>query len=133
MFTLHNPKDTAPLPGPISWGLEMPTPRRLLYVSGQVGEDASGKLGDGVLEQARLTWGNVGAVLKSAGMTPENIVRTGIYFTNAVQMTEALKDQLNAIRTGFLGSHRPASTILFVPRLMNPDWLVEIDAVAADF
>lgn len=133
MFTLHNPADTAPLPGPISWGLDMPTPKRWLFVSGQVGEDASGKRGDGILQQAELTWTNVGAVLRAGGMTPQNIVRTGIYFTSAVEMTDTLKADLNKIRTGFLGDHRPVSTILFVPRLMNPDWLIEIDAIAAVF
>ncbi|WP_341893716.1 RidA family protein [Ferrovibrio terrae] len=132
MFTLHNPSDAAPLPGPISWGLELPTPRRLLYVSGQVGEDATGRIGDGILRQAELTWANVGTVLRAAGMTPQNILRTGIYFTSAVDMTDTLKDQLNKIRVGFLGGHRPASTILFVPRLMNPAWLIEIDAIAAE-
>jgi 2-iminobutanoate/2-iminopropanoate deaminase len=132
MFTLHNPRDAAPLPGPISWGLEIPAPKRLLYVSGQIGEDAYGKLGDGVLKQAQLAWFNIGTVLKSAGMTSQNIVRTGIYFTSAVEMTDVLKDQLNKVRVGFLGEHRPASTILFVPRLMNPAWLVEIDAIAAE-
>ncbi len=133
MFTLHNPTDAAPLPGPISWGLEMPPPKRWLFVSGQVGEDAGGKLGDGILRQAELTWANVGAVLRAGNMGPQNIVRTGIYFTSAVDMTEALKADLNKIRTGFLGAHRPVSTILFVPRLMNPDWLIEIDAIAAEF
>jgi len=133
MFTLHNPADAAPLPGPISWGLEMPPPKRWLFVSGQVGEDANGNLGDGILQQAELTWANVGAVLRAGGMGPQNIVRTGIYFTSAVDMTDTLKADLNKIRTGFLGAHRPASTILFVPRLMNPHWLIEIDAVAAMF
>ncbi len=133
MFSLHNPTDAAPLPGPISWRLEMPAPKRWLFVSGQVGEDAKGNLGDGILRQAELTWTNVGAVLRAGGMGPQNIVRTGIYFTSAVDMTDALKADLNKIRTGFLGDHRPVSTILFVPRLMNPDWLIEIDAIAAVF
>ncbi len=132
MFKLHNPPDAPSVPGPISWGLEMPTPRRLVYVSGQVGERPDGTIGDGILRQAELTWRNVGAVLRAAGMTPHNLVRTGIYFTSAVDMTDTLKDQLNEIRVGFLGAHRPASTILFVPRLMNPAWLIEIDAIASE-
>lgn len=133
MFKLHNPSDAPSVPGPISWGLEMPTPRRLVYVSGQVGEMPDGTIGEGILRQAELTWHNVGVVLRAAGMGPQNLVRTGIYFTSATEMTDTLKDQLNAIRVGFLGTHRPASTILFVPRLMNPAWLIEIDAIAAEF
>ena len=37
----------------------------------------------------------------------------------------------NRIRTRFLGDARPASTALVVPVLANPEWLFELDAVAA--
>lgn len=132
MFKPHNPPDILPLVGPLSWGLEVPAPRRLLYVSGQVGADRAGRVGKGVLAQARLAWSNVGAVLRSAGLTPQHIVRTGIFFTKEIKMTAAQRDALNEIRVGFLGSHRPSSTIVFVHRLMDPRWLVEIEAVAVE-
>lgn len=133
MLILHKPANAPPLPGPISWGAEVVHPKRLLCVSGQVGEDTTGRTGNGILEQARLTWFNVGTVLRSAGMTPQNLLRTGIYITAAVDMSDELRAELNKIRVGFLGEHRPASTIIFVPRLMNPAWLIEIDAIAAEF
>lgn len=132
MFKPHNPPDVLPLVGPLSWGLEVPVPRRLLYVSGQVGADREGRVGKGVLAQARLAWANVGAVLRSAGLTPQHIVRTGIFFTKEIKMTTAERKALNEIRVGFLGDHRPSSTIVFVHRLMDPRWLVEIEAVAAE-
>ena len=132
MFTVHNPPDTMPLVGPLSWGLEAAAPRRVLYISGQVGADADGKVGDGFLTQAKLTWDNVGAVLRSAGMTPRNVIRTGIYVTPQVEMTESVRIAFNALRTGFLGDNRPASTMIYVHGLMNPEWLVEIDAVAIE-
>ena len=36
-----------------------------------------------------------------------------------------------AIREEYLDGHRPASTLLFVAGLAHPDWLIEIDFVAA--
>lgn len=133
MFTAHNPADVLPIVGPLSWGLEFPAPKRLLYISGQVGADVDGRVGDGLLEQAQLAFDNVGAVLRAAGMTPANLVRTGLYFTRHVEMTPELQADFNAIRTGLLGEHRPTSTFLFVHALADPRWLFEIDAVAAEF
>ncbi len=133
MFTIHNPPDVLPLVGPLNWGLEFPAPRRFVYVSGQVGADVNGRVGDGLLEQAQLAFDNVAAVLRSAGLTPQNLIRTGLYFTRHVDMTAQLQSDFNAIRTGFLGEHRATSTWLFVHGLADPRWLFEIDAVAAEF
>jgi enamine deaminase RidA (YjgF/YER057c/UK114 family) len=133
MLTIHNPVDVLPVVGPLSWGLELPAPRRLLYISGQVGADADGRIGDGLLEQAALAFANVGAVLRSAGLTPGHIVRTGLYFTRHVEMTPDLQAAFNLVRTGFLGDHRPTSTFLYVYGLADPRWLFEVDAVAAEF
>ena len=132
MFTLLNPHDVQPPFAPLSWGIEMQGPRRLVVVSGQVGEDASGRIGDGFLDQCRLTWSNVGSVLRDAGMGPSNLLRTGIFITRHVEMTEEITRQFNALRVEFLGDHRPASTMIMVHSLMKPQWLVEIDAIAAD-
>ncbi|SHG33693.1 Enamine deaminase RidA, house cleaning of reactive enamine intermediates, YjgF/YER057c/UK114 family [Kaistia soli DSM 19436] len=133
MFTPHNPDDVLPVVGPLSWGLEFPAPKRFLFVSGQVGAAADGRIGEGLLEQARLAFDNVGAVLRSAGLTPADVVRTGLYFTRHVEMTPSLQAEFNRIRTDFFGSHRPSSTFLFVHALADPRWLFEIDAVAAAF
>ena len=36
------------------------------------------------------------------------------------------------IRDRYLDGHRPASTLLFISALARPDWLIEIEAVAAE-
>ena len=133
MFKSHNPPDVLPVVGPLSWGLEFGHVRRFVYVSGQVGADVDGRIGEGLLEQAQLAFDNVGAVLRAAGLTPQNLVRTGLYFTRHVDMTSELQNDFNAIRTRFMGDHRPTSTFLFVHGLADPRWLFEIDAIAAEF
>ena len=132
MFTIHNPANVMPLVGPLSWGMEACQPKRILCISGQVGCHSDGRVADGVVEQAKLAWRNVGAILKSAGMGPPNIIRTGLYFTERVQWSEALRREFNESRIEFLGDHRPASTLLFVKALMDPAWLIEIDAIAVE-
>ncbi len=132
MFVAHNPPSIASIGAPLSWGIEVGQPRRMVYVSGQIGADPTGKVAEGFLAQAKLTWENIGAVLRSAGMSPTNIVRTGIFITPQVEMTDAVKLAFNKVRTDFLGANRPASTMICVHRLMNPEWLLEIDAVAVE-
>ena len=41
MFARINPEQSPKAPGPISWGLDLQVPRRLVFVSGQVGADAT--------------------------------------------------------------------------------------------
>jgi enamine deaminase RidA (YjgF/YER057c/UK114 family) len=132
MFVRHNPPTIASIGAPLSWGLEVGQPRRIVYVSGQVGADAQGHVANGFLAQAKLTWDNVGAVLRSAGMTPANVFRTGIFITPAVVMTPEVRLAFNTLRTDFLGDNRPASTMICVHALMDPSWLIEIDAVAVE-
>ena len=131
MFRPINPERSPEPPGPLSWGLDLQVPRRLVFVSGQIGADANGRLGDGFIEQCRLTWRNVGNVLSEAQLRPADIVRTGIFVASRIVMTDELKAAFNAIRVDFLGDHRPSSTMIYVPALMDPAWLIEIDAIAA--
>lgn len=131
MFTRINPESSPKPPGPLSWGLDLQTPRRLVFVSGQVGLDANGRLGDGFLEQCRITWRNVGNVLHEAHLCAADIVRTGIFVSREVVITDTLRAEFNAIRIEFLGDNRPSSTMIYVHALMDPAWLIEIDAIAA--
>jgi 2-iminobutanoate/2-iminopropanoate deaminase len=128
----HIPPTMMPVVGPLSWGLEVAPASRWLLVSGQVGADAQGDVPEGLLAQTRLVWANIDQVLKSAGMSARHIVRTGIYLSSQVAFTEEERRAFNELRVGFLGDNRPASTLLFVHRLMDPRWLVEIDAFAVE-
>ena len=132
MHKSHNPAAILPVVGPFSWGLETASAKRWLWVSGQVGADAQGHVPDGLQAQTRLVWFNIDQVLKSAGMSARHIVRTGIYLSSQVAFSEEERTAFNALRVGYLGDNRPASTLLFVHRLMDPRWLIEIDAFAVE-
>jgi 2-iminobutanoate/2-iminopropanoate deaminase len=132
MFIPHNPPSIASIGAPLSWGLEVGQPRRMVYVAGQIGSRPDETMADGFLAQAAQIWENIGAVLRSAGMTSANIVRTGIFMTPEVDFTPEAKAEFNKARIAFLGDNRPASTMIWVPRLMDPSWLIEIDAIAVE-
>jgi enamine deaminase RidA (YjgF/YER057c/UK114 family) len=97
----------------------------MLFISGQVGVAADGKVPEGVTEQARLAIANLNALLEQAGMTNRNVAKFTIYLTDEAHLPEFM-----AAGTGTLPSPPPATTLLIVKALANPALLVEIEAIA---
>jgi len=109
-----------------SAGVEIPTPQRWLFISGQVGRDADTNIPDGIEAQADIAWRNVLEVLKAAGMTVEDIVDTTTYLVGRDN-----NDGFDKVRNKYMGALRPASTKIYVAGLAHPRMLCEIQAVAA--
>jgi enamine deaminase RidA (YjgF/YER057c/UK114 family) len=113
--------------GAYSDAVEVPAGKRLLFVSGTPGLDpATGKLPESFSEQAEFAWHNLRAILAQAGMGVEDIVK----LTQTLVRREDLAAYRD-IRSRNLGAHRPASMLVFVPGLVWPDMLIELEAVAA--
>ena len=100
-------------------------PGRFLFGAGQVGVDPEGSIGDGIEAQARFVWRNIQVVLASAGMQIENIVQLNVFLIDRADYAVARR-----VREEVLGDHRPASTLLYVSGLSNPEWRIEIDFTA---
>jgi 2-iminobutanoate/2-iminopropanoate deaminase len=98
---------------------------RTLYISGQVGVARDGTIPTDFAEQCRLVWANIEAVLAEAGMTMANLVKLSNFLVSADDFA-----QFTQVRTGFLGSHKPTSTLLIVAGLAKPEWKVEVEAIA---
>lgn len=105
--------------------IEVRDPQRLLFVSGTMGLDAAGIAGATLDDQLRLIWSNLRAILASAGMTVDNIVRLTSYLRDPAY-AQANQDA----RIAALGDRRIPTTAIVVQTL-SPDWLVEIEIVAA--
>jgi len=121
-----NPAGVAGPFGTYSHGIEVESPMRLVFGSGQTGVDTDGRIGEDIEEQSRLAWRNIGGVLAGAGMGISDIVQLNMLLVHRGDLPTA-----RAIREEYLDGHRPASTLLFVAGLAHPDWLIEIDFVAA--
>jgi enamine deaminase RidA (YjgF/YER057c/UK114 family) len=114
--------------GTYSHAAIVPATDRLIYVSGQVALDESGTLvgkGDAA-KQAEQVFKNIHRILSGCGATIDDIVKLNWYFRNMSDRAAIV-----AARDRFLGAHRPASTAVEVSRLVNEDWLIEVDCVAA--
>ena len=114
--------------GKYSDAVEVVSPKRTLYVSGTPGIDAaSGSLPDDFAGQADLAWQNVIAILDTANMNVEHIV----LLTQHLIRREDLA-AYREIRTRYLGDCEPASMLTFLPELVWPNMLIELEVVAAD-
>ena len=122
----HNPSTIAGPFATYSHGIEVESPRRVLFGAGQVGVRPDGTVGQDVGEQARLVWDNITEVLASADMEVTDIVQLNMYLLDRDD-----REAAHAVRQEVLGDHRPASTLLYVSGLSRPEWRLEIDFIAA--
>ena len=126
MLSHHKPDGLAPPFSAYSHGVEVADGARWLHVSGQVGITPEGEVPADLEAQTEQAWRNVLAVLESAGMGPHDLVKV----TGFVTRTEAVP-LYRVVRDRLLDGAEPASTLLVVSGLANPDWVIEIEAVAA--
>ncbi|WP_245577198.1 RidA family protein [Paractinoplanes globisporus] len=105
--------------------MEVRGAERLLFVAGTMGLRRDGTAGTTLAEQLDLVWSNIRAILASAEMSVDNIVRVTSYLTD-VSYAEANA----AARVAALGGRVVPTTAIVVQTLVD-DWLVEIEVVAA--
>ncbi|MBM3481069.1 MAG: RidA family protein [Alphaproteobacteria bacterium] len=126
MVRYLNPASIAAPIGRYTHGVETSPGMRQLHVSGQVGLSPDGKLPAGIADQAENVWRNIEAILAAAGMGIGDLVRVNTFLVDAAHVGES-----RAVRLRHLGEHRPASTLLVVAALAAPEYLIEIEALAA--
>ena len=101
---------------------------RLLYIAGQVARDAEGNVlapGD-IRTQARQVFQNLRQVLQAAGGDVDNLLKITTYITN-IENFPAVAEE----RRQFFPSELPASTLIVVTCLAQPELLIEVEGMAA--
>lgn len=113
--------------GSYSDAVEIRNAERIVYVSGTPGLDReNGELPADFATQADLAWRNIIAILEAADMTVNDIAK----LTQHLLRREDLEPYRD-IRNRYLGTCRPASMLTFLPALVWPDMLIELEVVAA--
>lgn len=104
----------------------VPSSTTLVYIAGQGGRDENDNYGD-FAAQLKQSFANLRTALAAVGATPEDVVKITIL---SVDHNEEKLRLISAQRKAFWSNHKPASTLIPVPRLASDEMLFEIDAVA---
>jgi 2-iminobutanoate/2-iminopropanoate deaminase len=86
-----------------------------LYVSGQGGDDATGKIPSDFDAEVRQSFDNIGAVLRAAGMSPADVVSVQVYLNDAGKF-----QRTNALYRNYFRVPRPTRTTVVVSGLVGP-------------
>ena len=122
----HSPSDGVyPATDDYVHAMEVRGAQRLLFVAGTMGLDSSGTPGATLDEQLDLIWSNIRAILASADMTTNNIVRLTSYLRDG-----SYAEANAAARVAALNG-RVVPTTAIVAETLVSDWLVEIEVIAA--
>ncbi len=100
----------------------------LIFASGQVSRDADGNtvgVGD-IKAQTRQVLENLKDVLEAGGATLDDVVKVTVFVTNVAEHFA----HIHEVRSEFWKDGYPASTLVEISALANPELLIEIEALA---
>lgn len=125
-ITKHNPIELFPQYRNYSHAVEVSGDSRILFISGLNGYLADGTtMPESFEEQGEIIWMHIGAILKSAGMTYDNLISLRTYLSSPEYDAPNVR-----LRKKYLGTNQPASTVVCC-QLLESKWKLEIEAVAA--
>jgi len=104
---------------------------RLLFLAGQIGADATGRVAapDDLVAQFRQALANLQVVVTEAGGQMTDIVKLTLFVTDKQDYLEQLKPIGEAYRS-FFGRYFPAMTLVEVSSLFDDEAMIEIEGLA---
>jgi len=100
--------------------------KRLLFISGQVPQDADDKVPADFRSQCKIVWKNIEKQLQAANMELTNLVKVTVFLSDREYRRENYE-----VRAEVLKEHQPALTII-ITGIYDEQWLLEIEAIAAE-
>jgi len=103
----------------------------IVVVAGQVGMGQGGQVAGGdVVAQTKQALDNVRAVVEAAGCAMRDVIRLQTFLTHAGDIDGFMKARAEVFPRYFPDGAYPPNTLLIVSRLVKPELLVEIEAMA---
>ena len=130
LFRIFNPDTLAKPTAGYSHVAEV-TDGKLIYIAGQVSIDRAGNLvgKDDFRAQVQQVFENLKAAVEASGGDFHNVIKLNYYCSEAVDPTQV--PVVREIRDKYVNTaNPPTSTFVVVKRLVRPEWLIEVDAVA---
>ena len=126
---MHTPLSPTTIHPPFSAysnGVEVPAGQKLVFTSGQLGIGKDQSVPPGAAEQADLCFDNIAAILAEAGLGLEHVLRINAF----VSGREHLRPYMD-VRNKRFAPPFPASTLMVVSGFARPEFVVEVEVVAA--
>jgi enamine deaminase RidA (YjgF/YER057c/UK114 family) len=109
-----------------SYGVEIPPGYRTLVCSGQLGIAPDDAVPHDIEAQTHLCFRNIAAVLKQAGMSFADLVRINAFVSGREHLQGYMR-----VRDQYIADPPPASTLIIVSGFSRPEFLIEIEVIAA--
>jgi len=129
-FRIFNPETLAKPTAGYSHVAEV-TDGKIVYVAGQVAIDRAGNLvgKDDFRAQVQQVFENLKSAVEASGGDFHNVIKLNYYCAESVDPTQV--PIVREIRDKYVNTaNPPTSTFVVVKRLVRPEWLIEVDAVA---
>jgi enamine deaminase RidA (YjgF/YER057c/UK114 family) len=127
--TYVNPPSAPPVQGMYS---HVARAGELAFIAGQVAIDAKGNpvgVGD-VAAQTAQVFDNLGKILKDLGTDFEAVVQFTTFLTKADSIPAFMSARSALFPKLFPGGKYPPNTLLVIDRLVKPEFMLEIEAIA---
>lgn len=113
--------------GNFSQAIEIEAKGKLVFISGMTARRPDGSIaGIGDIEaQTRQVCENIKSAVEAAGGTMEDICRVDVYVRNIEHF-----DKIHKVRREYFKAPAPASTMVEVTKMVSPEYLIEINAIA---
>ena len=129
-ITRINPPELGTPPG-YSQVVEV-TASRIIFIAGQTALDRDGSLigKNDFAVQAEQVFRNLGFALQASGCTASNLVKLTVFLTDMDNLT-SYREARNRFFASVTPPAAPAVTLVEVSKLYGPDFMIEIEAIAA--
>lgn len=107
------------------------TSGKLVYVSGQVAIDKAGNLvgKDDFRAQVEQVFANLKTAVEAAGGDFHDVIKLNYFCAESVDPSQV--PVIREVRDKYVNTAAPpTSTFVFVKRLIRPEWMIEVEAVA---
>ena len=113
--------------GHFSQAIAIEAKGKLVFISGMTSRRPDGTIaGIGDIEaQTRQVCDNIKSAVEAAGGTMDDICRVDVYVRNMEHF-----DKIHKVRREYFKAPAPASTMVEVTKMVSPDYLIEINAIA---
>ena len=113
--------------GHFSQAITIEAKGRLVFISGMTARRPDGTIaGLGDIEaQTRQVCENIKSAVESAGGTMDDVCRVDVYVRNIEHF-----EKIHKVRREYFKTAPPASTMVEVTKMVSPDYLIEINAIA---